>query len=236
MTDPTVRTNAPIPDAPPGSVLTDPQSVEAALKQLAEQESAPRPLQFADGPEKEEEPSVPVAELKAIPSAQTKTVTPPQPLRIPEATNDAAPSWAVYPDDMVFPRGRQVIFLRFRSTLTYTPKKGIPSKTEINKEDGTPVLYRHAIVWSLSVGDKRYAAGRSMSDPNRFSDELVKSMIRSTDGNRVDLSDASLDVWWDEVGEKVRGLLQRAYNQLHNLKVEELDHFLEHCIEVRSAG
>jgi hypothetical protein len=247
MTDQThssVLTNAPVPQPDPqskfavlpeGTVLTDPVSVDAALTKLQAEASAEQPLRFAGSSAAEEQPAAnaPAAELKPV---EDKVVIPTTPKQsFPEPRAGGAPAWAVLPPDLNFPRGRVVMFLRFKASLTNTPKKGIPAPDMVDA-DGNAILYRQAILWAMSVGDKKYAAGRSMGDAMRFADELVKCCIRSVDGNVVDLTGAQLDVWWDEVGEKVRSLVQRAYNNLHNLRPEDLDHFLEHCIESRSAG
>lgn len=237
MTDQSAFNNpaTPTSTALPGSVATDPASIEAALRNLQQAPPglAEQPLRYAE-PEHEAEgdDKVKVSDLKHL---DEKPVIP-RPLgpSLPEPRPGGAPAWAAVPENLTIPRGRVAFFLRFRASLTNTNKKGIPA-ADIFEPDGSPVLYRHCIVWALSVGDKKFAANRSMGDSIRFSDELVKSMIRSIDGRMVDMSDSSLDVWWDEVGEKVRSLIQRTYNQLHNLKPEELDHFLEHCVESRSA-
>lgn len=225
-------------DAVQGTVSTDPGAIAAALRDL--QQGAPalaeQPLRYSDAERNEDEPAedkVKVEDLK--PHDEKPAIPRPVGREFPAARAGGAPAWAVVPSDMTVPRGRVVFFMRFRASMTNTPKKGIPAP-DMFEPDGSPVLYRQLIVWAISVGDKKFAAGRSMGDPIRFSDELVKSMIRAVDGKTLDMTDASLDVWWDEVGEKVRSLVQRAYNQLHNLKAEELDHFLEHCVESRSGA
>jgi hypothetical protein len=148
---------------------------------------------------------------------------PVQPPRLPDATQGGAPDWARVPPDLRVPRGRQVLFLRFRADLTDTKWKG----------------ERQAILWPISMGDKKLALGRAGGDPNRLSDELTKRMIRAVDGAVVDDTGApgvgNIDVWWDEIGEKCRSMLARVFVQLHVVSQAEAADFFENCVAVRIA-
>jgi hypothetical protein len=232
QTSNSVLTNAPVPqptEAEPGAVITDPQSIGAALQNLSEQQHSSPRIKWAG--EREEpamvESPVTAAELK--PPLEPQKAAPPQKTEFPKPTQEGAPVWAIVPPELVFPQGRPVYFLRFDARMTYTPKQGIAAP-----DNGK--LYRQCIFWPMSVGDKKFAAGRSMGDQIRFSDEMVKSCIRAIDGQAVNLANATFDIWWDQVGEKVRSLLHRLFGQLHYLTPEETSDFLEHCIEARSAG
>lgn len=231
MTDPISKLADTIP---PGTVIEDPAAIEAAIKQQrAAEQQQPTPLRYAGEEEAAKADgmaaTVTADELRA-PLEPQKATEPKKPLFTPpEATNEGAPVWAIIPPGMTFPRGRPTFFLRFDARLTYTPAQGI-----IAPDNGK--LYRQCIFWPMSVGDKKIAAGRSMGDQIRFSDEMVKSCIRAIDGQKVDLANSALDIWWDQVGEKVRGLLHRIFGQAHYLTPDETTDFLEHCIAVRSAG
>lgn len=147
---------------------------------------------------------------------------------LPEPT-DAPPPWAKpLPDGVIAPNGRSVTFCKFRGVWTDTPAKG----------------ERQCVIWPLSAGDKRFALGRSMGDPNRHADELAKQMIRAFDMSKdgpLLMPDAAgsgdggqIEIFWNEIGERCRSLLVRAYTQLHYLRPGELSDFLDNCIAVRS--
>jgi hypothetical protein len=139
-----------------------------------------------------------------------------------------APAWAKpMPPGLVVPQGRLVVFVRFRKEWTDNPYKGA----------------RQCVLWPISAGDKRFAIGRAMGDSNRAADELAKQMIRAFDDSedsamRV-IDDAGtgdggqIEVFWNEIGERCRGLLVRAFSQLHYLKTGEMADFLDNCIAVR---
>lgn len=153
-------------------------------------------------------------------------------ITLPEAEQRGAPPWVLIPPGMKFPRGRQVLFLKFRSSWTDAPWKG-------DELPGLEGKWRQCICWGISVGDKKLALGRAQSDPNRIADELTKQMIRAVDGKQVKwdgLPEGSLDEWWTEVGERVRLLINKIFLQLHTMKREELQDFFENCIAVRSSG
>jgi hypothetical protein len=236
VTDQAQDTPATIPDlvssAAPGATIRDPNAIAEQLRRLQDVEHAAtlaeQPMRFAGAqPGKTEDPATVTAEeLQAV--ADEKPEIKKLPVELPDAKDGGAPAWAIIPDALLFPKGRVTYFLRFPARWTNTPKKGIT--------DAQGVVWRQCIVWAMSVGDKKFALGRSMGDSLRASDEMVKTTIRSYDGKMTDLSGSDLDVWWDEVGEKVRGLLQRVWSQSHFLKPQEIDYFLKDCIEVRSAG
>ncbi len=167
--------------------------------------TAPAP----DGPEQEEEG--PEAQLR--PSKD--------PMVLPEPTSNEIPEWAKVPAGMKFPKGKQVIFMRFRPSMTDTPSKG----------------ERQAIIWSNSIGYQKLAYARADKDPNKMSEQLAKQTIRSVDGMRVDwsgeMTSANIDVWWDEVGPKCRGIIDKLYMQLHYASREEAVDFFENCVAVR---
>lgn len=236
MPDPNTTDPQPVPNAipdlvEPGAVVTDPASIDAALKALAAQQASPAKIRWAGDEQSASEaagPSVAASELKA-PLEPQETKPPAKPVDFPAPSTEGPPAWAVVPTGLLFPQGRPAFFMRFDARLTYTPKQGL-----VAPDNGK--LYRQCIFWPMSVGDKKIAAQRSMGDMIRFQDEMVKSCIRSIDGEVVTLANSKLDVWWDQVGEKVRTLLHRLYGKAHYLSPEETTDFLEHCVEARSAG
>jgi len=174
------------------------------------------------GPEVEDAP--PLAEDVAVNPMTGELISEAPKTQLPEATQDAPPEWANVPQELRLPRGRQVIYVRFRGTLTDTPWKG----------------ERQVILWPISIGDKRLASQRSQGDSNRFADEIAKQMIRAIDGHMVDWTGnpgpGNVDVFWEEVGERGRTMLQRMFVQLHVPSREEMRDFFENCIAVRVAG
>lgn len=165
-------------------------------------------------------------------------------MELPQAVAGGKPSWALVPSGFKFPRGKQIIFLKFKSAWTDTPWKGDPivdpeTGEPERDEKGNPVLYRQCICWPLNLADKKLAFGRSMQDPNRVADELARQMIRAIDGVQTDLAvvqNNGIEVFWNELGEKCRGLLIRIYTRLHVMDVDDTRDFLENCVAVRSTA
>jgi hypothetical protein len=158
----------------------------------------------------------------------------PKPYRpeLPEAEARGAPPWVKIPNGFKFPRGRQVLFLKFRAEWTDAPWKG----DELTGLDGK---WRQCICWPISIGDKKVAFGRAKSDPNRASDELTLQMIRAIDGREVKwdgLPEGRVEDWWNEIGERCRNLLTKVFLQLHSLDRSQQQDFFENCIAVRTTG
>jgi hypothetical protein len=183
---------------------------------------ADQPMRLAGAPE-EADPT----DAHRVPADALKPVSDAKPhieqsgMKLPEAKVGGVPGWFKLPvAGFTFPRGRQVHFIRFRAEWTDTPWKG----------------ERQCCLWSMGVGDKKIALMRSMGDSLRAQDEMLKQTLRIIDGAVVSLEDGSLDVWWDEIGEKCRTLLTRVFAQLHFLKPEQLTDFLAECVDTRSTG
>ncbi len=196
----------------------------------------------------EERPDASTPTGDAAPPAE-KPKPEPRRLDLPVASRGGAPDWVDLPANFKFPRGKSIIFLKFKSAWTDTPWKGDPildpatgeAVTETIYVDGeevqAPVLWRQCVVWPLNIADKKLAMGRSMGDPFRAQDELSRQMIRVADGEAIDWSGAgSVDVFWNDLGEKCRGLLTRIYNRLHVMDTEATVDFLANCVEVRTSG
>lgn len=166
-------------------------------------------------------------------------------INLPKPTADGMPRWAKVPTGFAFPRGKQVLFLKFKSKWTDTPWKGEPildpetGGNEKDPETGEDVLYRQCVVWPINSPDKKLALGRAMRDPNRAADEMAKQMIRVADGVEADWTITTaqgIEMFWNELGEKCRGLLLRIFSQLHVLDQDNTKDFLANCIEARSTG
>lgn len=163
---------------------------------------------------------------------------------LPEPQAAGAPPWATVPTGMRFPRGKQVMFVRFKSVWTDAPWKGesfvdpVTQQTELDAR-GKPVLWRQCVVWPINTADKTLALERARRDPNRAPDELTKQMIRAIDGVEVDwavVRGNGIEMFWNELGEGCRGLLTRLFTRLHVLNAEAVQDFLETCIEVRTTA
>jgi hypothetical protein len=135
-------------------------------------------------------------------------------------TVKGAPEWAIIPPGFSPPQGARVCFMKFRAEWTDTPEKGD----------------RQCIIWSLSLMDERNALARARGDVLRTLDEMAKQTVRVVDGNMVDwtgkLREGDLDMWWNDIGPRCRTLIQRHYNQTHNLTAAEQEDFFENCIAV----
>lgn len=135
-------------------------------------------------------------------------------------------SWAVLPEWVRVPPGKQVSFIRFRSHLTERPELGD----------------RVAIVWGLSVADERVAIKRSRGDAARMLPEQSMQMIRSIDGLIPDWSGRpeqgkaySVTKFFDEIGPKYRQMVENIYIKQHGFTEEERLDFFLHCLVIRTA-
>lgn len=163
---------------------------------------------------------------------------------VPDAQAGGAPHWVKLPQGFSFPRGKQILFVRFKSKWTDAPWIGSPmldpNTGETEKDSkGREVLYRQCVLWPINVADKKFALARAQRDANRVAEELAKQMVRIHDGKEADWSVVRADgveMFWNELGERCRQLLIRLFNKLHVLDSEEQRDFLQNCIEVRSTG
>lgn len=229
-----------------------PEELDERIPETAAPYARPeRPLEFDDLPE--ETPVAPVdtsgaADLKPAP-------VPPEPKKstfiLPQVETDrGVPFWVILPQQPIkYPRGRQIVFLKFRSSWTDAPWKGSPildprtgkpmveRRLEGDREVEEIILWRQCICWTISVGDKKNAMQRSMGDQDRAIDEMTRQFIRVVDGEIVDWGVAgAIDIFWNDLGEKCRGLIQRIFNRMHVLSPAETVDFLANCVAIRSSG
>ncbi len=147
-----------------------------------------------------------------------------------ESSGNQVPAWATIPETGAdgqpfrFPKGRKILFLRFRAHLTDVPGRG----------------ERQAILWPLSTGDVRFAADRSHGSAVRAADEFVKQCIRAIDGKPVDWTTGGAannpDQFWAELGQGYRVQLQRIASQINTLNAKEVRDFLENCVALVIPG
>jgi len=144
--------------------------------------------------------------------------------KLPSASTDDVPEWAIVPANLRIPKGRQVFFLRFPAAMTDAQHKGD----------------RQCIVWSLSDGEEKIANDRTGGSAGRAPAEFTKQMIRAIDGATVNWGVArgpgSIDEFYREIGPKCRNLLMRIYTQLHLASEDETRDFFESCVAARTAG
>lgn len=144
--------------------------------------------------------------------------------QLPAPERGGAPDWVRMPAGLKIPRGARVVFMKFKAEWTAAPELG----------------ERQIICWPISVGDKKLALGRAIGDGSRVLEELTKSMIRAIDGQLVSWDGAStagnVDLFWQQVGEKIRVMLVQIYLQLHTLNDAETVDFFSNCVAVRTAG
>lgn len=167
--------------------------------------------------------------------------------RVPDAVAGGAPPWVRLPGGLAIPRGRKAVFVRILSRDTDAPNIGFPLPFEDEKallhagrgdpSKGAGHLWRQCILWPLDMGDNTHALHRADGDPNRLSDEFAKQMIRVIDGNRADWTgapgEASMDQFWNQIGQRNRQMFQRIWSQLHVFSREEQLSFFENCVAVR---
>ena len=143
---------------------------------------------------------------------------------VPDPEGDDVPEWGVVPENLRVPKGKRIMFIRFRAEWTDAPMKG----------------ERQCIIWTLTDGEEKLANDRCGGSSSRAPAEYSKQMIRAIDGVTVDWSKrvgpGSIDEFWREIGPKCRGMLMRIYAQLHLPSDPELNDFFEHCVAVRTAS
>lgn len=169
---------------------------------------------------------------------------PPPPAAKPPYRGTGAPPWALLPEGLRPPRGRLLYFFAFPAAWTDTPDMGAVLPVEdpgmLRAFGQLPgALWRQCIVWPLTIGDQKLAAGRAMGDQNRFSSELAVQAIRAVDGFLADRSGAptpgNVDLWWERVGERCRRELLAQVTRMHTLTLDERRAFLEHGVAVVSS-
>jgi hypothetical protein len=153
-----------------------------------------------------------------------EVAAPAAPPGLPASQGDDVPDWALVPSQLRIPKGKQVLFLRFRAEMTDAPLKG----------------ERQCIVWSLTDGEEKLANDRCAGNSSRAPAEFSKQMIRAVDGVPTDWGRSkgpgAVDEFWREIGPKGRNMLMRIYTQLHLASDNEVRDFFEHCVAVRTAG
>lgn len=143
-------------------------------------------------------------------------------LTLPEE-QEQLPDWAELPADLLIPKGVVVGFVRIRARWTVAP--GLGDRT--------------AVVWPLTDIDERLALGRCQDNPYTALNEQTIQMVRAIDGLKVNWAVKSGELgnirdFWREIGPKGRQVLQRYYNQTHNLTIAETADFLQTCVATRT--
>jgi hypothetical protein len=135
-------------------------------------------------------------------------------------TNAGTPDWVKIPSNLALPPEGEIVFVRFRPEWTPYPSKG----------------ERQAIIWPLTVKDKKLAASRiaDMTEAN-LTVALYQQQIRAVDGLRADwtVGDSNVEQFWNEIGEKCRGFIGSIFVQLHVADPEMTADFFGNCIAVR---
>lgn len=100
-------------------------------------------------------------------------------------------------------------------------------------------IYRYTIPKNLANGVKKVglvllttdeelrATKRAHADTHRLAYELTKQSLAEVDGKPVSEGDGSIDIAWDAMSPKVRGLVLVAYASLHTPEDEETTSFLK---------
>lgn len=173
--------------------------------------------------------------------AEPEPTPKPRIIREPEAIAGPPPTGFPLPSDLRMPRGKQVMFIQFRSRWTDTPWLGHPINPDdvdhkLLDEEGNarPATWRTCVCWPVNTADKRLAVARARGDQNRATDELTRQMIRVVDGKLVSWVDSTdIDNWWNEIGEKCRQRMMQIFSQLHIMDQDDTIDFLENCIAIR---
>jgi hypothetical protein len=163
---------------------------------------------------------------------------------------DAVPAWAqpFFPAGLHIPKGRDVMFTRFRSAWTQAPDEGVmtdwaftqPGKDPVYK----PVRSRVLLLWTISDAEETHAIKASRGERERVLPEQVKRMVRAVDGRLVDWTGNALkrdselvdmNAVWRDLGPKCRQILHNFYLRMHTLTNAEMGDFLVQGFASRSA-
>ena len=151
----------------------------------------------------------------------------------PKRVTDTAgrPAWCKpFPPNFQVPKGKSLVFMRFRAEWTETPHLG----------------ERQCVCWGITVGEEYIADKRADERGTRAIPERAKLGIRLVaTGDAATLlpvdasksvAEADVDIFWEQIGLKCRTLLTNSFIQTHSLSEDQRRDFFENCIEVRSAG
>lgn len=78
----------------------------------------------------------------------------------------------------------------------------------------------------LTPEEEIMAYNRAHGDAPKVAAEMVKASLAQLNGKPVSLADGSADTEWSKMDPKVRGLLQKAWSNLHTPTDEEEKDFL----------
>lgn len=161
-------------------------------------------------------------EQEAADPLKTAAATPRDPNEVPD--------WVSFPPNFKIPRGKTVVFFRFRAEWTEKPEKGD----------------RWCMLWPLSDAEEKLAIKRTRGESGRTLSELSKQCLRligtidsqtgESIGKRVnwtgdfdEATDASPDRFWADLG-KCRSLVQNYFVKAHQLSAEETADFFTSCV------
>jgi hypothetical protein len=151
------------------------------------------------------------------------------------------------PPSMRIPAGRRVAYVRFRSSWTDAPHKGVPTMWPEKRkgEDRARMVEapsRVLVLWTLSDAEENFALKRSRGERERVAGEYAKQFIRAVDGRVADWTGAwakdsdLVDVGqvWRELG-RCRQYVVNLYASMSRLSDEEMSDFLLNGLDVKSA-
>jgi hypothetical protein len=167
-----------------------------------------------------------------------------QDAQVAAPADEGPPPWVVIPQNMKFPEGRQIVFMRFPSEWTTRPKAGLvwggPDTFKNSSIDypfkGKP--HRQCILWTLSVNDERLARKAAGGESLVVFEELAKRCIRAIDGQVADLTRGRLGnvpQFWEEIGPACRQQIVNYYHRSHSLSEEQRQVFFLFGAVARSA-
>ena len=88
------------------------------------------------------------------------------------------------------------------------------------------VGYKSVGIVELTADEQLQATKRCGQDAIRLAYELAKESLRAVDGSTVGAADGSVDKVWAALNPKALNLVIRAYSDIHNPNVEDVDSFL----------
>jgi hypothetical protein len=137
---------------------------------------------------------------------------------------EGLPEFASLPKGYEIPPGKRCGWMLFRAEWTDAPAKGD----------------RWVMMWPLSVAEEKMAYKRSQGDSTQAVNELAKATIRLIDGHKADrtgtVCPGSVNIFWAEIGTKLRQMIQSYYLKTHQLSLEEQQDFFSNCFVVTNAA
>jgi len=142
---------------------------------------------------------------------------------VEKADGDAPPDWAIMPNGLIIPRGKEIYFIKIPAEWTDRPNEGD----------------RQCIAWNLTVADEDIALKRTRGEQTRVVRECTMMMVRAIDGQKADWTNlngpGNIRKWFDAIGPRGRLLVQNVYARTHSIDEDVASRFFADCFASMSS-